>query len=244
MTRNLALLSKIVARASRLGSGERPAPAHGQPARATSVHGLFGLNGLDLTLRHTLVWLALVFSFLLPLCLSAQDAVFELDPAQTQIQFVLPGVIRAVHGNFKLKSGTIRFNPATGKADGSVTVDMTSEESDNASLDRRIQGEVLDTRKFPEAAFIPAQIDGRLEAEEESALQLGGTFKLHGIEHDFNIAITATRKGGQFTATAHFLIPYVDWGMRNPSGMIMRVGSQVDINVKTVGRFTPPAAPH
>ncbi|SPE29405.1 YceI family protein [Acidobacteriia bacterium SbA2] len=194
--------------------------------------------------RYTLIWVALVFAFALPLSLSAQEAVFELDPAQTQIQFTLPGVIRAVHGTFKLKSGTIRFNPATGKADGSVVVDMTSEESDNTSMDRKIQGEVLDTRKFPEAMFVPAHVDGRLEAEGESALQLSGTFKLHGIEHDFNIAVTATRNGDQLTATAHFLIPYVDWGMRNPGGMLMRVGNQVEIDVKTVGRITLPAAAH
>jgi len=176
--------------------------------------------------------------------LCAQEAVFELDPAQTQIRFTLPAVIRAVHGTFKLKSGTIRFNPATGKADGSVAVDMTSEESDNASLDRKIQGEVLDTRRYPEASFIPAQIDGRLEAEGESALQLSGMFKLHGFEHDFNVATTVTRSGDQLTATAHFLIPYVEWGMRNPSGVLMHVGNQVEINIKTVGRFTSPLAPH
>ncbi len=169
---------------------------------------------------------------------------FELDPAQTKIEFTLPGTIRAVHGTFKLKSGTIRFNRATGKAGGSVDVDMTSEESDNVSLDRKILGEVLETRKYPEAAFIPAHIDGRLEAEGESAFQLSGTFKLHGIEHDFMVETTVTRKGDQLTAATQFQIPYVDWGMRNPGGVLFRVSNQVEINIKTVGRITLPAAPH
>jgi len=213
-------------------------------SRTTSVHRLFSRDGLNLRLRHTLIGIALTSAFALPLTLSAQEAVFELDPAQTQIQFTLPGVVRAVHGTFKLKSGTIRFNPATGKADGLVTVDMTSEESDNLSLDRKIQGEVLDTRKYPEATFIPTHIDGRLEAEGESALQLSGTFKLRDIEHDFNLATTATRSGDQLTATTHFLIPYVEWGMRNPGGVLLRVGNQVEINIKTAGRITLPAAPH
>jgi len=197
-----------------------------------------------LRLRHTLIWIALVFVFTTPLSLSAQEAVFELDPAQTQIEFTLPGTIRAVHGTFKLKSGTIRFNRATGKAGGSVDVDMTSEESDNVSLDRKILGEVLETRKYPEAAFIPAHIDGRLETEGESALQLSGTFKLHGIEHDLMVETTVTRNGDQLTATTQFQIPYVDWGMRNPGGMLLRVGNQVEINIKTVGRITLPSAPH
>ena len=176
--------------------------------------------------------------------MSAQEAIFELDPAQTQIRFTLPAAIRAAHGTFTLKSGTIRFNPATGKAAGSVVVDMTSEESDSVSLDRKILGEVLDTRKFPEAAFIPAQIDGRLEDAGESALQLSGTFRVRDFEHDFNIATMVTRNGDRLTATAHFLIPYVDWGMRNPGGVLMRVGNQVEINIKTVGRITLPGTPH
>jgi polyisoprenoid-binding protein YceI len=197
-----------------------------------------------LRLRHALLGVALVFAFALPACLTAQEAVFELDAAHTQIQFTLPGAIRAVHGTFKLKSGTIRFNPTTGKADGSVVVDMTSEESDNVSLDRKIQGEVLETRKYPEATFIPTQIDGRLEAEEESALQLSGMFKLHGIEHDLMVETTVTRNGDHLTAATQFQIPYVDWGMRNPGGMLLRVGNQVELNIKTVGRITLPAAPH
>lgn len=182
--------------------------------------------------------------FTTPLSLSAQEAVLELDPAQTKIEFTLPGTIRPVHGTFKLKSGTIRFNRATGKAGGSVDVDMTSEESDNVSLDRKILGDVLETRKYSEAAFIPAHIDGRLAAEGESALQLSGTFRLHGIEHDLMVETTVTRNGDHLTAATQFQIPYVDWGMRNPGGMLLRVGNQVEINIKTVGRITLPAAPH
>jgi hypothetical protein len=58
------------------------------------------------------------------------------------------------------------------------------------------------------------------------------------------VETTETRKGDQLTATTHFQIPYVDWGMRNPGGMLLRVGNQVEINIKTVGRITLPATPH
>jgi polyisoprenoid-binding protein YceI len=177
-----------------------------------------------------------------PPILPAQEAVFELDPAQTHIEFTLPEVIRAVHGTFKLKSGSIRFDLATGKAGGLVVVDVESEESDNVSLDRKIQAEVLETRKYPEAIFTPLQIDGRLEAEGESPLQLSGILKLRGKEHELMVETTVTRSGGQLTASTHFMIPYVDWGLKNPGGLLLRVGNQVQIDLKTVGRINLPAS--
>jgi polyisoprenoid-binding protein YceI len=174
----------------------------------------------------------------------AQEIVLVLDPAQTRIEYTLPEVLHTVHGTFGLKSGTIHFDLATGKAGGLVVVDATSEHSDNVSLDRKIQKDVLETRKYPEATFTPLQIDGRLEPQGESPLQLSGTLKVHGIEHDLMVATTVTRSGDRFTASTHFLIPYVDWGLKNPGGLVLRVGNQVEVDIKTVGRFTLPAFAH
>jgi polyisoprenoid-binding protein YceI len=102
--------------------------------------------------------------------------------------------------------------------------------------------DVLESQKYPEATFTPVRVNGRLEAQGESPLQLSGIFKLHGKEHDLNLATTVSRVGDQFTASTHFLIPYVDWGLKNPSSLFIRVGSQVEINVKAAGRITLPAA--
>jgi len=182
-------------------------------------------------------------AFALPVSLQAQEAVLELDPAQTRIAFTLSEVLHPVHGTFKLKSGTIRFNPSTGAASGAVVIDVESEESSTASLDRKMHKEVLETRKYPEATFTPLQVIGRFEPQGESPLQLSGVFKLHGKEHDLNLATMVHRDGDQLTATTHFLIPYVDWGLKNPSTLFLHVGSQVEIDVKTVGRITLPSAP-
>jgi len=46
----------------------------------------------------------------------AQPTVMELDPAQTRIEFTLGSLLHTVHGSFRLKQGTIRFDPATGAA--------------------------------------------------------------------------------------------------------------------------------
>ena len=164
----------------------------------------------------------------------------ELDPAQTHIEFTLNEVLRTAHGTFKLKSGTIRFDPATGQASGLVVVDVASGESGDVKQDRKMHKEVLESRKYPEATFTPVQVVGRLEAQGESPLQLSGIFKLHGKEHDLMLATTVIRTGDQLTASTHLVIPYVDWGLKNPSGLFLRVGNQVEIDIKTVGRLTLP----
>jgi hypothetical protein len=40
----------------------------------------------------------------------------------------------------------------------------------------------------------------------------------------------------RYTATLHFTVPYVQWGMKNPSTLILRVSDKVDIDIKTVAR--------
>jgi polyisoprenoid-binding protein YceI len=200
------------------------------------------MDTAGLQLRSTLTWVALVLALAVPPSLRAQQAVLELDPAQTQIEFTLAEVFHPVHGTFKLKSGTIRFDSATGKAGGRVVVDLTSGNSDNPGLDRKMHKVVLESRKYPEATFTPVRVFGRLEPQGESPLQLDGILELHGKEHDLALATTMRRDGNQLTASTHFVIPYVEWGLKNPSTLFLHVGDKVDIEIKTVGRITLPAA--
>jgi polyisoprenoid-binding protein YceI len=175
--------------------------------------------------------------------LHAEEAVLELDPAQTHIEFAMAEVLQTVHGTFKLMNGIIRFDPATGKASGLVVVDATSGKSDSGGLDRKVHKDILESRKYPEATFTPVRLYGRVEAQGESPVQLNGIFKLHGSEHELTLATTLHVDGHQLTASTHFVIPYVEWGMKNPSTLFAHVGNQIDITVETVGRLSLPAAP-
>ncbi len=194
-------------------------------------------------LRNTLLWVAsVVLFFLFTSSLHAQEAVFELDPAQTHIEFTLSEPLRPVHGTFKVKSGTFRFNLATSAASGLVVLDVESEETGNPSFDRKIHKEVLESQKYPEAIFTPARVVGRLEAQGDSPLQLSGILNLHGKDHELNLAIMVAREGGRLTASTHTLIPYADWGLKNPSTLFLHLGNQVEIFIKAAGRITLPPA--
>ena len=178
----------------------------------------------------------LALAWPLPLC--ARDSILVLDPAQTQVTFTLNDVLHTVHGTFKLKQGSIEFDPATGKATGSIVVDTTSGYSGSAPRDRRMHRDILESSRYPEMVFIPSRILGNLSPQGKSQLQLEGLMQVHGAEHPLTVQVTVQISGDQVTAESHFVIPYVHWGMKNPSTFLLRVSDRVDLEVHTAGRLT------
>jgi polyisoprenoid-binding protein YceI len=170
---------------------------------------------------------------------ATDEIVLELNPAQTEINFTLPDVLHTVHGTFQLKSGTVRFDPATGAASGAVVVDVTSGASGSPSRDRKMHKEILESRRYPEAVFIPMRVEGRFTAEGVAELQLHGMFKIHGGEHEMIFQTRVETKGDQLVANMHAVLPYVQWGMKNPSTFILRVSDKVQLDIRATGHIHP-----
>jgi hypothetical protein len=74
---------------------------------------------------------------------------------------------------------------------------------------------------------VPAQGTGHFQVQ--------GICRLHGSEHPLLLDVTATIAGGRFSGTTHFVIPYVEWGVKDPSTLFLRVRKQVIIDVTTAG---------
>jgi polyisoprenoid-binding protein YceI len=172
---------------------------------------------------------------------AAQEMVLDLDPAQSEVNFTLPDVVHTVHGAFKLKSGAVRFDPATGKAAGEVIVDVASGDSGSPARDRRMHKDILESGRYPDAVFSPDRFDGHFGPDGSADLQVHGVFKIHGTEHEVTIPVHVEMKGELVTATTHFVVPYVKWGMKNPSNFILRVSDKVQIEIRASGHTHPPA---
>jgi polyisoprenoid-binding protein YceI len=177
----------------------------------------------------------------------AQDTVVNFDPTATQVTFTLAATLHTVHGGFKLKTGQMHFDPATGKAGGVVILDATSANTDNSSRDRKMHGEILESAKFPEISFTPTQVTGPLAdlfARKSAQLQVAGIFRLHGQDHPMTIpvAVSPIATNGQFQAETKFDVPYVKWGLKNPSTFVLRVGDTVNLEIHSTVQISRPAA--
>jgi len=172
--------------------------------------------------------------------LPAQEVVLVLDPAQTRIDFSLGDILHTVHGTFEVKQGIIHVNPATGAASGLVVVDATSGESGNGTRDRKMHKEILESQKSPEITITPVRIQGQLALQGASQVEMKGLFKIHGTEHEITMKVAVQIEADSLTAATHFVVPYVQWGMKNPSTFILRVSDKVEIDIHAAGRLEHP----
>lgn len=175
---------------------------------------------------------------LLPPSGAAQQIKVNVDPAQTKIEWTLGDVLHTVHGTFKLRSGSVTFDPQSGDASGEIIVDATSGESGNNARDNKMHKEVLESQRYPEIIFSPKHVTGKLADQGTSNIQVQGVFRIHGGDHDLTLSLPVEKSTGEVKASTSFFVPYQDWGMKNPSTFILKVENKVSISISSVGHIT------
>ena len=182
-------------------------------------------------------YLCAAFAMLLPIAAArAADTIVTLDPAQTKVDFTLGATLHTVHGTFRLTRGEIRFDPVTGKASGELVVDAKSATTANSGRDKNMHQDVLESEKYPEITFTPTDVKGgaqdTLALQKDGEVDVNGIFRLHGQDHDATLAITTKpQPGGTVEISTHFQVPYVKWGLKNPSTFVLRVSDTLTMEV-------------
>jgi polyisoprenoid-binding protein YceI len=172
----------------------------------------------------------------------AQELAFELDPAQSHVDFVLADVVHTVHGDFHLKNGFLRFDAQNGGASGQLTVDATTGESGSKGRDRKMHQQVLESATYPDITFQPQHVIGKIAGAGASQMEIQGLMTMHGQTHAMTATGPVQINGDQVSADLRFVVPYQQWGMKNPSVLLLRVSDKVEITVHAVGRLMPVAA--
>jgi polyisoprenoid-binding protein YceI len=162
-----------------------------------------------------------------------------LDAAQSKVHWTLPSSLHTVHGTFSVVRGAMNLDPESGKASGEVVVSATSGESGNDSRDAKMHKEILETAKYPEAVFHPTQVEGKVAATGPSDVKVHGTFSVHGADHEITALIHAEIAADTWKGTAKFDVPYVAWGIKNPSNFLLKADKVVSVEVEMTGRLQP-----
>jgi polyisoprenoid-binding protein YceI len=187
--------------------------------------------------RRLSLFAALACAIAVAPSLRAQERVVTLDPAATKIEFTLGATMHTVHGKLKLKSGEIHFDLATGKASGSIVVDATSGDTSNSGRDSKMHKEILESAKFSEIVFTPSRVSGSI-AEKGSQVEISGVMRLHGQNHEMTLTMSVEpAANGQLEATTKFAVPYIKWGLKNPSNFFLHVSDTVNVEVHATGHI-------
>ncbi|MGH9546204.1 MAG: YceI family protein [Terriglobales bacterium] len=165
----------------------------------------------------------------------AQPATLDFAPTQTKVSFTLGDVLHTVHGSFNLKSGQIHFSPASNAISGEIVVDATSGGSGSTGRDRKMHQEILESGRYSEITFLPDHVEGKVSLSGVSTVQVHGMFGIHGAEHEINVPAQVEFAQDHWSLTVHFDVPYVKWGMKDPSTFILRVEKTVAIDLHASG---------
>lgn len=169
-------------------------------------------------------------------------SVFNLDPAQSTVKFTLDTTLHTVEGTFNFKVGHLSFDPATGKASGQISADATSADTGNKSRDKKMRQEILESQKYPEIVFVAQQIKGTVNPQGASQVELSGVFRIHGQDHEFIVTLSVQRQpSGTIQADANISVPYIKWGLKNPSSFLLRASDTVEVEIHVTGQLVSAA---
>ena len=169
--------------------------------------------------------------------------VLRLDPAKTSASITLNATLHTVHGKFILRRGELRFDPVTGTVSGEIVFDAPSGKTANDGRDHKMHKDVLESAKFPDISFRPDRVEGKVSDSGTSTVQVHGQFGIHGTEHEVTVPVEVRFERDHWKASTHFEVPYVKWGMKNPSNLFLHVGDSVEVEFEGEGALQAPSFP-
>jgi polyisoprenoid-binding protein YceI len=169
----------------------------------------------------------------------AQHQTFAVNPDTSEVKMTLKTTHEVVNGAFHLQSGTVEFDHSTPKMSGSVVVLAGSGKTGNGSRDKKMNKEILQVEQHATVSFEPKSYAGVLAPSGDSTIQVTGIFTLLGAPHEITIPMLIHLEGTTATAKAHFVLPYIQWGLKDPSFMFWKADKEVAIDLFLTGRLSP-----
>jgi hypothetical protein len=181
---------------------------------------------------------ALGLAFLLTPAAFAQHQIFVVNSDASDVKMTLNTTHEIVNGTFHVQSGSVEFDNDSPKMSGLITVAAGSGKTGNDSRDKKMNKEILKVQQFSSVSFEPKAYDGSIASSGDSTIQVSGVFLLLGIPHEITVPVEVHASGAGLTAKAHFVVPYIQWGLKDPSFLIWKADKNVAIDLNFVGTIS------
>ena len=168
----------------------------------------------------------------------AQHQTFAVNPDASQVKMTLNTNHEVVNGTFHIQSGSIEFDRTTPKMSGSVVVLAGSGKTGNGSRDKKMYKEILLVEQHATVSFEPKSYAGTIAPSGDSTIQATGIFTLLGTPHEITIPMLVHLEATTATAKAHFSVPFIQWGLKDPSLLIWKTDKSVAIDLFLSGQLS------
>jgi polyisoprenoid-binding protein YceI len=168
----------------------------------------------------------------------AQHQTFVVNPDASEVKMTLKATGEIVNGTFHVQSGSIGFDRSNLKMSGSVVVLAGSGKTGNDSRDKKMYKDILKVKDHATVSFEPKTYTGAIAPSGDSTIQVTGIFTLLDSPHEIAVPMLVHLDGASATAKAHLVVPYIKWGLKDPSILILRVEHDVAIDLFLTGRVS------
>lgn len=138
---------------------------------------------------------------------------------------------KAPLGSFSGRNPTLRgqasFDPATGRLQGKVCLDLSAWDSKEPLRDRHTR-EMFEVDRFPQACLT-------LKGYDAAGSALLGDLELHGVRRAVRVPLRYRLEGRRLLFSGEFALALSDYGLKAPSFMGMRVQDRVEVRVQGEG---------
>jgi polyisoprenoid-binding protein YceI len=168
----------------------------------------------------------------------AQRQTFVVNPDLSEVKMTLKTTHEFVTGTFHIQSGSIEFDRGAPQMSGSVAVLAGSGKTGNGSRDKKMTKDILEVQQYATVLFEPKSYAGTIASSGDSTIQVSGIFTLLGTPHEITVTSLVHLEGSTATAKVHFVVPYVQWGLKNPSFLVWKADNDVAIDLLLTGQVS------
>jgi polyisoprenoid-binding protein YceI len=170
--------------------------------------------------------------------LAAASVRLEIDPAGSEVGFLLDTTFHTVEGRTKAVTGSVSSDSGDIFTDGRVSVEIEAGklETGNGSRDKKMRETCLETGKHPKITFSSTAKPAIVSAAKDSAggykevkVTVPGDLTIHGVKRAVSLPVEARHDATGWVITGKLPVKLSDYSIPDPSIFFNKVKDEVTV---------------